>query len=388
MLCLNPVMAWGRGEANLTRNPGFEQGTSSWDAKAWRMDPGAVEFRQSLKYRHSGKASFEISNLQDNDSALLQDIAVHGGSLYEISGWIKTRDVNGTQGLKRENIGACLCLRDTWIRSNDLKGSQDWARVSFIVKTRPDQTTPPIACRLGYWGNTVKGMAWFDDITVEELKETPGDSHADELDNPIVNAGFEKHAGNFYEFWVPNAWMMKPDAVEFSFDSETKHRGRSSAKITHPVFNDSGWTQEIGVGPNQVYKVSGWIKTKDVSGNKDNRIDVGANLCINGTWIRSPDLKGTQPWTHTEFIVRTGPRQTTLPIACRLGYWSSVVKGTAWFDDVRVALFSEPAKEKDAPLYDPQGPPNKPARGRLLLAVVLGLVAIATMVSIILAVKS
>jgi hypothetical protein len=48
-----------------------------------------------------------------------------------------------------------------------LSGSFDWQLAEFTFTAVSDTAT--IGCRLGHFGNTVTGKAWFDDISLTEL---------------------------------------------------------------------------------------------------------------------------------------------------------------------------------------------------------------------------
>jgi hypothetical protein len=75
--------------------------------------------------------------------------------------------------LRGENIGpgaagANVTVLGRWVASSSLYGTFDWTRscVSFVA----DAATAEIACRLGFWGGTVSGRLWCDDVTLERLR--------------------------------------------------------------------------------------------------------------------------------------------------------------------------------------------------------------------------
>lgn len=136
----------------------------NWTFHAY--DPSKSKMSR-VEQPHNGKYSVKIVNLDDNDSDLEQEVHAMGGRVYRVSGWIKTEGVEAQPG----QIGANLCVPGTYIRSTSLKGTQPWTRVEFYVRTTPGRNSLKIACRLGYWGSTVRGTAWFDDIMIEEDKD-------------------------------------------------------------------------------------------------------------------------------------------------------------------------------------------------------------------------
>lgn len=134
-------------------------------------------------------------------------------------------------------------------------------------------------------------------------------------------------------FWETGGWRPQSDQVTFSIDGKTRHGGKQSARIRHHQANDTYLMQKVQVKPDAVYKISGWIRTENVSSPQGN---IGANFAVYNTWTHSNDVKGTQDWQYRELWVRTRKDQNSLGILCRLGYWSSVADGTAWFDDISV----------------------------------------------------
>jgi len=175
ILCFSCLTGLAQAATNLISDPGFEtMDPSVWKPTSWQNNPQSVRFNKDLKVFRSGKAAVRIENLKDNDSGILQTIPVKPNRVYQISGWVKTLKVQGVQSQKNQNIGAGLCLENTWIHSDTLKNTQQWTFVKFLVRTGTAQTTLPIVCRIGYWGNTVKGVAWFDDIGAEMVDASAG----------------------------------------------------------------------------------------------------------------------------------------------------------------------------------------------------------------------
>ena len=153
---------------NLVMNPGFESGSEQavdkWKPQAFLNDLAHYAYGISDEYQ-SGRHSLKISNLQEGDAWVSQDVPVKEGRTYKLSGWIKTDNVQSLQG----KIGATLCIAGSYIRTTSLKGTQPWTQVECYFKTGGNKTSVPIACRLGFTNSVATGTAWFDDI---ELRET------------------------------------------------------------------------------------------------------------------------------------------------------------------------------------------------------------------------
>jgi hypothetical protein len=129
-----------------------------WIRSAWQPD---AEFLWSDSASHSGAWSVQINNLVTNDSAWLQTLNLLPDTEYVLSGWVKTNNVSA-------GYGANLSLWGTWTRSTALQGTNDWTYVSIVFDSGPTGTVQ-IAARLGYWGGTSSGTAWFDQVSVKQL---------------------------------------------------------------------------------------------------------------------------------------------------------------------------------------------------------------------------
>jgi hypothetical protein len=98
--------------------------------------------------------------------------------------------------------------------------------------------------------------------------------------------------------------------------------------------NDARWIQTVTVQPNTSYSLSGWIKTENVT-PEGGGSPAGANLGLFGTWDHTNGLYGTNNWTYVSMQFNSGSN-TTVTVACRLGYWSSMAMGTMWCDNVQL----------------------------------------------------
>lgn len=183
---------------------------------------------------------------------------------------------------------------------------------------------------------------------------------------PLSNPGFESGL----EPWGRGAWRLQAAAVEFSADDRVRRAGIRSARIRNLRPNDSFLVQSVSVEPDTVYKISGWARTEGVSNTEGS---IGANLSVQGTWIHSPDLRGTQPWRRLELLVRTDSGQTALALACRLGHWGSLAVGSAWFDEIALEKASAGELSSQAQPLRPLPPAS--GRSRSYWAAVLGLAA-------------
>jgi hypothetical protein len=86
------------------------------------------------------------------------------------------------------------------------------------------------------------------------------------------------------------------------------------------------------VKPDTLYRLSAWILARAITSE-----GIGANLSVLGSTSAAGDLKDTGgQWQHVEFYGRTGPRQESLGVLLRLGFYGSLATGVAIFDDAKL----------------------------------------------------
>jgi hypothetical protein len=151
--------------------------------------------------------------------------------------------------------------------------------------------------------------------------------------NVLSNPGFELSSADRPLGWTTAGW--KPG--KFVWDNTVAHSGRYSVKIESPQANDLRWVQKVNVRPASRYKFTAWVRTLDVGHSREAN-DVGANLSVDGVYLWSEDLKGTSDWTLLSSDIATGPKDSTITVALRLGFNSGTNTGTVWFDDASLAL--------------------------------------------------
>lgn len=145
----------------------------------------------------------------------------------------------------------------------------------------------------------------------------------------ISNGGFElpvEYPTSDPINWSISQWQPYSQILR---DYDNPHSGAVSLRIKSATGNDASLWQEVTVEPNTPYMLTGWIKTANVSPG------VGANLSLVGTWTHTEGLTGTNDWTRVSLWFNSGVN-TRIVIGARLGYWSSLCAGTAWFDDLRL----------------------------------------------------
>lgn len=180
------------------KNSDFEesavQGVNDWTKGAWVNDTGAVSYIQDDKIFKSGNRSASIINHVPNDSRYKQEVKVQPGRFYKVSCWIKTENV----GMNAK--GANISVQDAIGSSKDIKGSTGgWELVELYGKAGSDQKSFVLTLGLGGYGSLNTGQAWFDGVSVEELKELPKGVSAVDLyktNSPTMPAENKNTAAN------------------------------------------------------------------------------------------------------------------------------------------------------------------------------------------------
>ena len=112
----------------------------------------------------TGSENLEYLSLQSENGAVVQvykTLQLKANQVYRLSADIKTVDVAGNQG-------AVICLRNTWINSEKLIGTNDWVRKAIVFQT-PENGQVEISFNLGFNGMTSTGTAYFNNPEIELL---------------------------------------------------------------------------------------------------------------------------------------------------------------------------------------------------------------------------
>ncbi|MGN0742356.1 MAG: carbohydrate binding domain-containing protein, partial [Candidatus Fimadaptatus sp.] len=177
-LCVSlmPTGALGDAEGeNLLANAGFEEldGTGmpvGWARSMYNWDDGVTAFDVVTGTAHTGSACVRVRSLGENDARFEQTVACEPNTVYRLSGWVRVEDVpEGT-------MGANLSVEDAFSSTNSVTGTSaegEWTYIELYGITGPEQTSLTVMARLGFYGSTITGTAWFDDIALEHVHEIP-----------------------------------------------------------------------------------------------------------------------------------------------------------------------------------------------------------------------
>ncbi len=160
----------------------------------------------------------------------------------------------------------------------------------------------------------------------------------------ILNSSFESATNGEPDYWI----LEKNKDVSISTTSESAKYGSKCLKIQNDSYEQTYVRQKISLKRNTCYKLTGYIKSVNVSGDDD---------CDNGPAISVADGNnphiidsynnwgvGTYDWKKTTVYFETGsvPEAT---IECSLGSSSALdgkVKGTAYFDNIEITECTYP----------------------------------------------
>jgi len=149
---------------------------------------------------------------------------------------------------------------------------------------------------------------------------------------PLQNGRFTDAPNGVPANWRVDAWNR--DYSEFGWEPAGGAGG--AARIVSRTPNDARLCQTIPVVPGGTYRVSARVKTADVGATT-----AGALIALEPRIADSPDVKGTHDWETIEVTAGSGERDS-MDVCLRLGSYSNLNTGTAWFSDVRVEQVGGP----------------------------------------------
>jgi len=323
-------------------NTGFEQGKRDWKLQSWK---GESKTSIDSSEKHSGKSSLKIQGgpdegwesvgvgVQANPSFILIP-----GYQYKLSVWVKSQDVDDfcfvRIKVKDENGG------DGYFTTPKIYGTQGWKQYEIEFSPNTENSAEYLVAQL-----VGTGTVWFDDIALEVLapEGTPvkeftktGESQSQKVTKsqvikklPLSNSGFEEGKKD----WALQAWKGRP---RVGIDKWVAHSGKRSVKIRG---SGSNWNSvgiankqnlNIVLEPGKQYRLSGWIKDKDVEDSAFIRIKVKYDDG-SGDYFQTNSLDGTGDWEKVTKEFRPARANSIEYLACQL-----VGAGEAWFDDISI----------------------------------------------------
>ena len=162
---------------NILTNPGFEEldlkgMPVGWYTDAYNHEDGYTLFSVTTEDATGGERAACIRNFGENDARFVQKIRVEPESIYRVTGYIRTENVEGGKGANFSVEG--LYTFSTSIYDT----TEGWQYITWYGETGPDQSEVTLFVRLGGYSGESRGKAWFDDLSVEKVKEVPGNGIA------------------------------------------------------------------------------------------------------------------------------------------------------------------------------------------------------------------
>lgn len=152
----------------------------------------------------------------------------------------------------------------------------------------------------------------------------------------LSNPGFERETAG----WSVNIYGARPNIVA---DSEVKHEGKSSLRITASQPSDTALGQELRLQPSRLYRLTAWVRTRGlapgdspVCGTVQVQRPHGSGIIAAGK-----NHRGDTDWTQ-EAVYFESPADGRIRIALFfVGFGKGT--GTAWFDDLKLEAFDPAA---------------------------------------------
>lgn len=156
---------------NLIKNGNFTEKNGSLPAN-WYADSYSTSVAEgtfSLDAQGCSDAgSAKIDLTEANDARFVQDVSVAPQTIYKLTAWVKTENVADDFG-----IGANLSVIGNFYKSTVLVGNTGWTKLELYGRTASGQDKLSVALRLGFYSGECYGTVWFDNITLEAVKQAP-----------------------------------------------------------------------------------------------------------------------------------------------------------------------------------------------------------------------
>ena len=129
------------------------------------LEYGNTEFTRDSNIKYDKGRSYKIENKEFSDAIFYRIIKVKPNTAYRIKVKVKTENVESENG--NEMAGAQIAIGDYEEHSKVLNGTSDWQELSLSFNSKTNEELR-VGFRLGGNNLKAKGIAWFDDIVLEE----------------------------------------------------------------------------------------------------------------------------------------------------------------------------------------------------------------------------
>ena len=105
-----------------------------------------------------------MQNTKPADQKIVKLIPIEPGQVLKFEAEIRTENVIGESG-------AFICILGEYRDSRMIRDTQNWQLVELvIVNTTAERKEIPFCLRLGHYGKTVTGKAWFRKVSAYPVK--------------------------------------------------------------------------------------------------------------------------------------------------------------------------------------------------------------------------
>lgn len=146
----------------------------------------------------------------------------------------------------------------------------------------------------------------------------------------VENADFESVTDGMCAGWTIDCAQADTKYTNFRADTPGSDGGECLV-IENYKANDARALQTLKVQPDTVYHFEAMVAPVNLKSDQG-----GPWIMAWGTEAGSPMIRDAQGWTAVDFYGKTGPEQTQMTLALRVGSEDSPVQGMGCFDEVKV----------------------------------------------------
>lgn len=135
---------------------------------------------------------------------------------------------------------------------------------------------------------------------------------------------------------LPAGWELSAyynDSSSVLAATQTDDTGDLVISIENLTANDARVSQVVSVQPNTIYKFTAEIRTTGVQYGTGASLSID-NYAIDGTYCYSENLFGSDVWRTVSLYFKTGPEQTSVNTALRLGGYGTTATGQAEYKNI------------------------------------------------------
>lgn len=129
---------------------------------------------------------------------------------------------------------------------------------------------------------------------------------------------------------VPTGWSVNSYEGGYTMRSEGGAAGFSVGG-----YDDCRLCRTVAVEPETRYVLTADVRTEGVEDGQGATLSID-NYSVDGSFVYSEALFGTNDWTTVSLAFRTGASQQSVTVALRLGGYSAESTGSVWFRNVRM----------------------------------------------------